>query len=250
MSISKLHLHLRSWMIPCVCLLWLCSTTVQSEEPQAVKTSSYLKDICLELEKQWPQNRTIRVVFHGHSVPAGFFKTPVVDTFNAYPHLLHVGLKQRYPYAVIEVIVTAIGGENSVSGEERFNKDVMSLHPDVLMIDYALNDRGAGLEKAKTAWISMIRQAKEKGIKVILLTPTGDKRSDMNNPKDPLHQHAEQIRHLAAAYQIGLVDSLALFQSYVNEGHPLEDLMSQVNHPNRKGHDLVAEALLEWFPQP
>jgi len=238
------------WMIRCVCLLWLSSNSVQAEESKEAETSEYLKNICRELEKQWPQNRTIRIVFHGHSVPAGFFKTPVVDTFNSYPHLLHIGLKKRYPHAVIEVIVTAIGGENSVSGEERFEKDALSLHPDVLMIDYALNDRDVGLAKAKVAWTSMILKAKQQGTKIILLTPTADKRSDMRDPEDPLNHHAQQIRDLAAEHQIGMVDSTALFQKYVDQGHPLDDLMSQVNHPNRKGHDLVAEALLEWFPKP
>lgn len=232
-------------------LIWKSATTViRSADTTGADPQSYLQDISKQLVKEWPKNRTIRIVCHGHSVPAGFFKTPIVDTFNAYPHLLHVGLKKRFPFAVIEVIVTAIGGENSMSGETRFEGEVLALKPDVLLIDYALNDRGIGLEKAKTAWTSMIQQAKEQGTKIILLTPTGDKRSDMGDPKDPLNQHAEQVRHIAAAHQIGLVDSMALFQNYVNEGRPLNDLMSQVNHPNRKGHDLVAEALLEWFPEP
>lgn len=240
----------RSWIFLCLYLFLFNPSTRGSEETQAVKKSAYLKAISQQLAKQWPQNRTIRIVCHGHSVPAGYFKTPMVDTFNAYPHLLHVGLKQRYPHAVIEVIVTAIGGENSVSGAARFEKEVLSLKPDVLLIDYALNDRGIGLEKAKTAWLSMIHQARERGTKIIVLTPTGDTRSDISDPDDPLNQHANQIRDIALENQIGLVDSLALFQDYVNEGNPLEDLMSQINHPNRKGHDLVTKALLDWFPKP
>jgi len=70
-----------------------------------------------------------------------FHKTPVVDTFNAYPHLLHLGLKERFPFAVINVAVTAIGGENSESGAARFERDVLNRKPDVITIDYALNDR-------------------------------------------------------------------------------------------------------------
>jgi len=30
-------------------------------------------------------------------------------------------------------------------------------------------------------------------------------------------------------------------------GTPLDQLMSQINHPNHQGHQLVAEGLLEWF---
>ncbi|MEK5235702.1 hypothetical protein NST99_08380 [Paenibacillus sp. FSL L8-0470] len=32
--------------------------------------------------------RTLNIVCHGHSVPSGYFATPIVDTFHAYPHLL------------------------------------------------------------------------------------------------------------------------------------------------------------------
>lgn len=109
-----------------------------------------------------------------------------MDTFNAYLHLLHKELKERFPYAVINVIVTGIGGETSDGGAKRFEKDVMTHDPDIITIDYALNDRRIGLAKSKIAWAS--------------------------NGK-------------------------------------LTDLMSQVNHPYRKGHDLVVEKLLEWFPK-
>ena len=220
------------------------TTTTAVAAPQR-----YLAPVTTLLNQKWPKNRAVNIVCHGHSVPAGYFKTPRVDSFNAYPHLLHLGLKQRYPFAVINVIVTAIGGEASESGAARFERDVLSLRPDVVTIDYALNDRRLGLEKARIAWSKMIAAAKARGIKVILLTPTPDQNAKLDNPADPLNQHAEQIRGLAAQYQVGLADSLAAFKAALKNGPKLEALMSQVNHPNRKGHDLVAVELLKWFPQ-
>ncbi|MCP5524824.1 MAG: serine hydrolase [Verrucomicrobiales bacterium] len=212
--------------------------------------ADYLSGVCAELTRCWPTNRTINLVCHGHSVPAGYFKTPRVDTFNAYPYLLHRGLKERFPHAVINVIVTAIGGENSESGAQRFERDVLALRPDVVLIDYSLNDRGLGLERTEAAWRSMITQAAGHGIKVILLTPTPDQRADLEDPDDPLVQHADQVRTLAGEFHVGLVDSLAAFKRAMQGGRPLTDLMSQVNHPNRAGHELVTEELLRWFPPP
>ncbi len=208
---------------------------------------TYLSELKALLQKQWPANRIVNVVAHGHSVPAGYFATPNVDSLNAYPHLLHKALKEKYPFAVINVIVTAIGGENSASGAVRFEKDVLSLRPDVVLIDYALNDRGMGLEKTRKAWEEMIKKAKAKGVKVILLTPTGDTSAKLDNPNDPLSQHARLIRDLAAEQRVGLADSYHAFQQYVADGGKLEDLMSQGNHPNRKGHDLVLKELIGWF---
>jgi acyl-CoA thioesterase-1 len=82
--------------------------------------SDYLAGIKNELQKKWPQNRTINLVFHGHSVPSGYFKTPDVRTLDAYPQLVLQELKKKYPMAVINVITTAIGGENSTNGARRF----------------------------------------------------------------------------------------------------------------------------------
>ncbi len=213
----------------------------------AAKPETYLAHVIAALRIDWPKNRAVRIVSHGHSVPAGYFKTPVVQTFDAYPHLLHKALTERYPHAVINMIVTAIGGESSPSGAARFDRGVLSLRPDVVLIDYGLNDRGPGLEIAREAWTSMIGKAQEAGVKVILLTPTGDSAANLLNAEDKLMQHAEQVRRLAAEFSVGLADSTQAYVSYIKGGGKIEDLLSQRNHPNRAGHELVAKALMEWF---
>jgi len=202
-------------------------------------------DIRTELDKPWPQNHEFRIVCHGHSVPAGYFATPTVDTFNAYPHLFHKLLKDRFPKAVINVVVTAIGGENSVQGEKRFVEDVMSLKPRVVTIDYALNDRGVPLDQCRKAWQSMISTAIKGNAKVILLTPTPDTTAKMLDPNDPLTVRANLIRELAKSNQVSLADSYAAFTDLQQTGEQMQPYMSQSNHPNRKGHDIVAKKLID-----
>jgi acyl-CoA thioesterase I len=232
-------------------ILVSCSALNVAKTPSVpVNQQTYLANICYELTKCWPTNRTVTIVCHGHSVPAGYFKTPAVHTFDAYPYLLHRGLSERYPHAVINVIVTAIGGENSEQGAKRFQRDVLSLRPDVVTIDYALNDRPIGLARSEKAWRKMIKMALAQNIKVILLTPTPDMKAHLDDPNDPLNQQAGQIRRLAAEYNVGLVDSLASFKAQIKSGTPLADLMAQGNHPNRQGHEIVAAELLKWFPAP
>lgn len=213
---------------------------------------TYLAGLAEELRKTWPDNRVLNLVCHGHSVPAGYFRTPVVDTFNAYPHLLHVELKKRFPFAVINVIVTAVGGEESDRGAARFQRDVLCHRPDLITLDYGLNDRRIGLARARAAWEAMIVAAGRGKIPMLLLTPSSDltQRPDAaEKERLPLREHAAQIRALAAEHRTGLVDSLAAFERRVSEGTPLEELLSQSNHPNRAGHDLIARELLKWFPE-
>ena len=209
--------------------------------------SSYLAKVVTLLRKQFPDNRIVNIVCHGHSVPAGYTQTPTVRMLDAYPHLLHEALCGAFPHAVVNVIVTAKGGENSEAGARRFERDVLSLRPDVVTIDYGLNDRAIGLERARKAWELMIAKAQAAQVKVILLTPTAELGAKLDDPNDPLNQHARQIRELAAEHGVGLVDSLELFQKHAADGGKLEDLMAQFNHPNRKGHELVAAELARWF---
>jgi len=49
-------------------------------QAQIADSATYLNDLKLEMKIEWPKNRTINIVFHGHSVPAGYFKTPQVNT--------------------------------------------------------------------------------------------------------------------------------------------------------------------------
>lgn len=210
----------------------------------------YLKEVTDELRKEWPKNKIVNIICHGHSVPAGYFATPVVDTFNAYPHLVHRGLKERYPFAVINVIVTAIGGEDSEWGALRFENWVIPMYPRVVTIDYGLNDRRIGLKKAKSAWKSMIEKCIENDIKVLLLTPTLDSSGLFEENKDQwnlLRKHADQIRKLAEEYEVGLVDCFSVFEDYIKNGGDITDLLSWPNHPNRKGHELIAREILRWF---
>lgn len=214
---------------------------------ETASPADYLEPLRVELQKQWPANRRINIVFHGHSVPSGYFRGGNVRPFDSYPHLVHVSLNRRYPTSVVSAIVTGIGGEHSEQGAKRFADDVLSKQPDVVTIDYSLNDRAIGLSRARTAWTSMIREALDAGVKVILLTPSVDSSVAFTDPNDPLCQHAAQVRQLASEFEVGLVDSLATFQHRVSEGTPVNTLLSQPNHPNRRGHELIAELFEPWF---
>ena len=214
---------------------------------QLDKSSDYLNDIKVALQKEWPKNETINLVFHGHSVPAGYFKTPTVNTLESYPHQVLQKLKALYPYAVINIINTSIGGENSLSGEERFESEVLVHKPDVVFIDYALNDRSEGLEKSYKAWNSMILHSLNKDIKIILLSPSPDQRVNILEPNNVLEQFADQIEGLANKHSIGYIDSYGLFRNKVIMGDSVSTFMSQVNHPNAKGHQLIADGIMKYF---
>jgi lysophospholipase L1-like esterase len=211
-------------------------------------TLHYLDSILDAMSQKSPDNRIVNIVCHGHSVPAGYFATPYVNTFEAYPAQLHRIIKERFPFAVVNVIVSAIGGEASPAGAERFQQDVLCHRPDLVTIDYGLNDRRAGVAAADAAWKTMIEAALEKGCKVILLTPTWDRSYFAQDDNwNQLKEHAASIRALADTYSVGLADSFEIFREQVRKNEDLVSLLSHVNHPSAKGHRLAAEALGAFF---
>lgn len=212
--------------------------------------SGYFSALDLELRKEWPDNRMIRFAFHGHSVPAGYFRTPVVQRLDSYPSLFHQAMCERYRTAVIDLCVTAVGGEDSESGARRFHSDVLALKPDLVFIDYCLNDRRIGLERAEAAWRSMIGACRDENLAVVLLTATPDSREDLLDDSSPLNQHARQIRRLGRESGVPVIDPLAAFRSLVSAGNPVDRYLSQFNHPNREGHRVVAELLFAAIAKP
>ena len=69
------------------------------------------------------------------------------------------GLQERFPTAVINCTTTAIGGRTSVEDARRFERDDFSNRPDLILIDYALNDRRAKLHEVENVWGKMIAMA-------------------------------------------------------------------------------------------
>jgi acyl-CoA thioesterase I len=209
--------------------------------------SNYLTALKLELQKSWPKNRIINLVFHGHSVPSGYLVTPVIDVKNAYPQAVLAGIAAMYPTATINSIRTCIGGENSTGGAKRFDTDVLGAKPDVLFIDYGLNDRGMGPDKARVNLEEMISKAKKLEIKIFLLTPTPDLNEDIKSSNAPLQKMSAMIRDVANKNDIGLIDSYKIFKDLAINGQDLQQYMAQNNHINAAGHKLVADEIVRVF---
>jgi lysophospholipase L1-like esterase len=208
---------------------------------------NYLSNVKLELQKNWPSNRTINLVFHGHSVPSGYTQTPTVKTLDAYPHKILERLSAKYPTAVINTTKTAIGGENSIKGATRFDDDVLPLKPDVIFIDYSLNDRSQGLTATYAAWDEMIKKAKARNIPVILFTATPFRDVDLFDTTTDLYKHQQQVIRLAKENNVGLVDSYERIKEKVAEGESVNSFLASFNHPNVKGHNLVADEIMKFF---
>lgn len=223
-----------------------------AQKSAAHQTASFdnaaaLERLIRDMQIDWPKNRIHRIVFHGHSVPAGYFRTPEVRRFDSYPMLFFRELCDDFSHATLDLSVTAIGGENSEQGAARFQQDVLSLKPSLVFVDYSLNDRRIGLERAARSWKSMILACHQAQVPIVLLTPTPDSREDITDDQSRLSAFRNQVIQLGRQYQVPVVDPYQEFQKQVRAGTPVDHFLSQSNHPNRRGHQVVADLLTAWL---
>ncbi|USI99199.1 GDSL-type esterase/lipase family protein [Xanthomonas prunicola] len=216
-----------------------------TKEKSAAPTSQpCLANVIRDLQAKWPDNAVVNIVAFGHSVPAGYGATPIVQKRDAYPRLLEDALSIAYPHAVLNVITEGVGGENSQQGLARFQRDALDHHPRVVLIDYGLNDRALTLQASARNLATMTDAARAAGACPVLLTPTWDTQATPDRSRDALREQAAMIRQLGARLQVPVADSLAAFEAF---GGDRAALMAQSNHPNRNGHLLVLQRLLPLF---
>jgi hypothetical protein len=70
---------------------------------------------------------------------------------------------------------------------------------------------------------------------------------DVLNYTNELQKHSGQVRKIAKENQVGLVDSYKTFEFLYSDKEQLAKYMSQVNHPNELGHELIANEIIKWF---
>lgn len=112
---------------------------------QLLKARNGLPNVLAKLKA----GKTVRVAYFGGSITEA----------NGWRPKTLVWLRQRYPKATIEEINAAIGGTGSDLGVYRFRKDVLDKKPDLVFVEFAVNDGGADPKQIWRGMEGIVRQA-------------------------------------------------------------------------------------------
>ena len=94
---------------------------------------------------------------HGDNVRIAYLGGSITEQEGWRPKTL-AWFQQRYPKAHIEEINAAIGGTGSDLGVFRLRQDVLDQKPDLLFVEFAVNDAKASLEQIYRAMEGIVRQ--------------------------------------------------------------------------------------------
>lgn len=217
------------------------------------------------------------VAFLGDSVTHGCFECYIDETGhiqtvfereNAYAAKFAQIASRLYPRAQLNIINGGTSGGTAVNAVERLDRDILRFCPDLVVVNFALNDCGAGPDGLTVYRDSLARifaRVKETGAEVILLTPnlmcdyvSAHIREDAlqavaeslmkNVQAGYLDMYVETAVKLAQSMNVPVCDCYALWRNMRKNGVDTTALLSNyLNHPAREMQWLFAVKLAEMI---
>ena len=191
---------------------------------------------------------TLRVAFLGGSLTWGAMATdPLVASCRA---RLGQQLEATYPQAHFRFYDAAIGGTGSALGIFRLERDVLSHGPDLVFLDFTIND-GPYTEpdpQRLAAYEEIVRRLVERGIPVVMAIFAVKKDLEATPPARPLDALHKAI---AEAYHLPVGDAVAWMRREVARGRAtpadLWPMTPDETHPGDEGYALYAEAVWDAY---
>lgn len=207
------------------------------------------------------QNKPLKIIAFGNSTTAERANIDQVYTQRLGNALL--------PYGIIaEVMNEGVPGSHTGSitdndrhkkehGRDRFERNVLNLRPDLVIICFGLNDSWVDSDNPKgKSRISLTDYKKnityfvlslsKENIKVILMTPNAIGANFEEWRYKRVSKYAQAVRKIAKKENTSLVDVWEMFTQYeLKLGNNRDDLMLDGMHPNDLGHEMITDILLK-----
>ncbi|MCH3964303.1 MAG: SGNH/GDSL hydrolase family protein [Clostridium sp.] len=175
------------------------------------------------------------VVFFGGSITNG---AGASNYKNSYVHIVGEYLKNLYKNKRVNIMNSGISGTGSAFGLFRLKKDVVVKKPNLVFIEFAVNDR---IESSNYAAVTMegilsqLSRLEPRPAVALLIAPTG-----LADACGSVH------KHISYYYGVPVID----IQDYVfkhigMDEYTWKDISIDNLHPNDRGHNIYAECIVD-----
>ena len=226
--------------------------------------------------KDYFGTRPVTIACLGDSVTHGCFEIYKTNeghiaTFcraeEAYPALLKREIANLFPFASPVIVNAGVSGDKSYGGLERLERDVLSFRPDLVIVNFGLNDSmnkdvEGGLETYDQSMRAIFEKVLMSGAELILLTP-----NYMNRGISPflteemfigiareaavvqnsgiLTRYVETAKKAARDMSVPVADAYAVWQALDKNGVDTDALLSNnINHPTKEAHGFFVQEIM------
>jgi lysophospholipase L1-like esterase len=190
----------------------------------------------------------MRIVFQGDSITdCGWDRSDASSLGNGYVRLVAKALGETNEY-----INRGVSGNRVYDLETRWSKDCLDLKPDLVTLLIGINDTWRKFDSNVESPIAdfepalerVCRQVVDSGAKLILLEPfVLPIPPDRANWRVDLDPRIHAVRRMAAKHANAFVPLDGLFAAAACQ-HDMSNLAADGVHPEKAGHQLIAEHLL------
>lgn len=180
----------------------------------------------------------ITAAYIGGSITEGYSDNITLKTEEKWVDMSTKWLGEQFPDADISYVNAGLSGTPSVLGNVRLERDVLVSDPDIVFVEFAVND---GMEDIyKNAYESLVRTllSKDKDIAVVLLFTIVEN-------GHTCQPHMTQIGENYNLPMISLPDSMWV---EIKEGRMTwSDYSADQSHPNVEGSKMIRDFVINYF---
>jgi acyl-CoA thioesterase-1 len=182
------------------------------------------------------------IVAFGDSITAGY------AVRRGFPSFYKEMLQKKYPDAGIDLINSGISGDTTMDGLARLDWDVLSYEPDLVTINFGINDAvmSLGFQEFRENLKQMVRRIRSgPGSEILLLSSQPLETPPYDRLVMGYYQAIEQV---AGEEDAGFVDVYGAWMNRLSQKTPLSSfILAGLDHPNEAGYRIIAEELMSFF---
>ncbi len=180
----------------------------------------------------------LTLVFLGGSITQGCLATVHEK---CYAYLTYLWWKEKYPKAEIVYINAGIGGTTSQFGIARADQDVLSYHPDLVFVEFSVNDENTPFFQETYEGLLRHLYGDESAPAVMLIHNI---QYDVGKTAEEIHQE------LGNYYQLPCVSMKSTIYARIMAGNfGSRDVTEDDLHPNDRGHRMLTDVITYYLEQ-
>lgn len=181
----------------------------------------------------------------GEEVTAAFLGGSITQGTSAgndlcYARLTANWLQEQFPDATVNYVNAGIGATGSYIGVHRCDTDVLSKNPDIVFVDFSVNDTTERTELNKITYESLMRKLwfAESSPAIVTIAMTQDNGTSFQE------QHGEVVRR----YDIPMISYKNAILDVIDKGYiQWTDISDDNIHPNVPGHAILSGLITNYL---
>ena len=177
----------------------------------------------------------ITIGFLGGSITEGYFSTtPELN----YASCVTKWWRDTFPKATVSIVNAGVGGTGSIIGVHRMNEHLLCHSPDVIVVEFAVNDLGQYTVPSRESYENVVRRCLKTGAAVLMLFTLNQEGKNVQDEQIEIGRH----------YDLPMISvKNAIWPPLASGERRWEDYSGDNVHPNDNGHAVVAALVTDYF---